>query len=313
MLCPIHGCRRSASLAPGTFTGGAVVFNITRDCPQCSRACRTPNSCASCGGGAAGCATPDSSSCGARLWAPEIHYVPEKAAAVPRSGGYFITYHMHCTGGGSGVLKSTSGTPIGPFAPLVGGIPGGDTSLFRDPADGKVHVISSGSCLNAAELSADMTRIVRSKCLSPECGGTDCSKTAIGFEGPFMYYHNATRTYFLSSSAFGNATQHGGPSSVYNSANPPPGSHYSSYMGSAKALAGPYTDGRGNDGSWLAVDSGGHNNYFVSKEGALFATLWYGSDPGRNTPATDADLVDTPSMVECEVASGRVVAKYPSA
>eukprot|EP01045_Picozoa_sp_COSAG04_P024419 COSAG04_NODE_3043_length_3243_cov_16.853082_3_plen_135_part_00 len=107
--------RSKTPLVPGSFVGGKVVFNLTRDCKFCGKAtasggCRAPNSCARCGGGdngAGGC-TPKTS-CGARVWAPELHHLPEKAADVPGSGGWFISYHFHCAGGGSGLLKSTTG------------------------------------------------------------------------------------------------------------------------------------------------------------------------------------------------------------
>ena len=95
----------------------------------------------------------------------------------------------------------------------------------------------------------------------------------------------------------------------------PQDSHYSAYMGSSPSFLGPYTDGRGNPGSWLAVDSGGHNAYFHSAEGQLFATLWYGSEPtsnsGSNLPDRDAGQVDRPSIVEVKLVDGRLVAPFP--
>ena len=291
---------RSKSLRPGSFVGGHVVFNVSRDCPHWPASCR----CVSCGGGKPG----------GRVWAPEVHYL-KKAADVPGSGGYFMSYHVHASGCGSGVLKSTSGHPFGPYTSLVEGVPGGDVSLFQDPATDNVYAVSSGRCINAALLSQDMRSIVNNTCISAECRD-ECSNTTIGFEGPFVLFHVGTQRYFLSSSAFGNATAHGGPGSMFNHGSSVPlDSHYSAYMGSSPSFLGPYTDARGHSGSWLAVDNGGHNSYFYSVEGKLFATLWYGSEPpdnsGRNLPARDAGQVDLPSIVEMKLVAGRLVAPFP--
>ena len=48
--------RSKTPLVPGSFVGGKVAFNLTRDCKFCGKAtasggCRAPNSCARCGGG----------------------------------------------------------------------------------------------------------------------------------------------------------------------------------------------------------------------------------------------------------------------
>ena len=302
--------RSKTPLVPGSFVGGGVAFNLTRDCKFCGAAtaaggCRVPNSCASCGAGPAkggGC-TPKKD-CGARVWAPELHYLANKAADVPGSGGWFISFHFHCAGGGSGLLKSTTGSPFGPFTDLVHGVPGGDTSLFQDPADGAVCTISSGRSLVASRLSRDMSSIVKQTTLSPECGVTPCEDIAIGFEGPYVLELNGT--YFLSSSAFGNAGAHGGPRSVFGGKSAPRDSHYSSFMGSAPSFLGPYTDGRGKPGSWLAVDSGGHNNYFTY-QGSIYGTLWYGSEPNGDVPSGARTLVNLPSVTRMRLVAGRLV------
>ena len=119
-------------------------------------------------------------------------------------------------------------------------------------------------------------------------------------------------TYFLSASAYGNITQHGGPKSPYNQASAAPDSHYSSYMGRASRFHGPYTNGQGQPGSWLAVDNGGHNNFFFTDingtDDRLFATVWYGSEPHNNTPPGAGELVDLPSVIEVQAKGGELVA-----
>ena len=98
---------RSKTLAPGSFTGGHVVYNISRDCSFCGPttlpgSCRQPNIPDQCNG--VGKDGKPGGHC-ALVWAPEFHHLPAKAADVPGSGGYFLTFHFHCSGGGSGVLS----------------------------------------------------------------------------------------------------------------------------------------------------------------------------------------------------------------
>ncbi len=306
--------RSKTPLHPGSYVGGKVVYNATRDCKFCgpvtaAGGCRVPNSCGMCGIGrnssAGGGCTPKKD-CGGRVWAPELHYLAEKAADVPGSGGWFISYHLHCAGGGSGVLRSTTASPFGPFTDLVEGVPGGDVTLFRDPADGAVYTISSGGSIVASRLSDDMSRIENKTTISAECGSKPCEHTTIGFEGPYIFYTNGT--YFLSSSAFGDKQHHGGPASVYNTNAAPRDSHYSSFIGRASSLLGPYTDGAGKRGSWLGLDYGGHNNYFTY-QGVIYGTVWYGSDPhhGADSTPEERELVNLPSVAKMRIVGGRLI------
>lgn len=257
-----------------------------------------------------GCKTADYTTCGAMLWAPEIHYLPSKAADVPGSGGYFLAFSAGMCGGGAGVLKSTTGTAFGPYAGLNHQVPGLDMSLFQDPKTNDVYGISVGPGIGdcagifASRLSQNMSVVDldNSFCLSKTRCAEDCSHTGIGFEGPFVVAEAGK--YFLSASGFGNGT--------FWTANPSTGKgiKYQAYMGVATTFRGPYTNGRNETGSWLAVENGGHNSYFRSPEdGALYSTLWYGSDPGNNTPEKYAGIVDLPSIVKCEVVEGRLVAE----
>ena len=306
--------RSRTPLVAGSFVGGGLVFNLTRDCKFCGPAtaaggCRAFNSCAQCGvyrnDSADGGCTPKTDDCGGRVWAPELHYLPGKAADLPGSGGWFISFHFHCAGGESGVLQSTSGTPFGPFTDLVHGVPGGDVTLFQDPKDGEVYTVSSGGALVASRLSRNMSAIVKQTKLSPECGAQNCEDSAIGFEGPYVLLVNGT--YYLSSSAFGNASQHGGPRSAFAKKGAPTDSHYSSYMGSAHTFLGPYTNGeQRKPGSWLALDSGGHNNYF-EHDGEIYGTVWYGSEPNGDVPPAYKGLTNLPSVAKMGLVNGRLV------
>jgi hypothetical protein len=149
-----------------------------------------------------------------------------------------------------------------------------------------------------------MSKIVEAKTISPVCGSIPCQHTAIGFEGPFALEVNGS--YFLSSSAFGNISAHGGPQSVFNGKAAPLDSHYSSYMGTASHFLGPYTNGADAPGSWLALDSGGHNNYF-EHEGDIWGTVWYGSEPNGHVPPQYKGLVNLPSVAKMRLVEGRLV------
>ena len=124
---------------------------------------------------------------------------------------------------------------------------------------------------------------------------------------PYMVHINDT--FFLSCSAFGNATQHGGPTSWYNSPSAPADSHYSSFMGrNSHSALGPFTNEHGEQGSWLAVDNGGHNNYFSGFDGQWYATLWYGSEPNNDAPSGDQPFIDLPCITKVRIEGGKLVA-----
>ena len=294
---------RSRTLLPGSVEpGGRVVYNVSRDCSWCSdepRGCRTPNTPEAC----------PAQNC-SRVWAPEFHFLPAKATEP--SGGYYLTFHFHCAGGGSGVLQSTTGEAFGPYADLLHGVSGGDVTLFTDPADGAVYTASSGSSISAARLSANLSSIVDTFELSGVCSA-DCSHTNIGFEGTQLVALGGA--YFLCASAYGNETAHGGPrwpaiaeetaaSNIY----------YSTYCGRADSIRGPFLDVSGDPGGWLSVPFGGHNTYFsgaAAASGRLFSTLWYGSS-ARDLPPQLVALVDLPSVVEVQLVGGRLVAAVNS-
>ena len=98
---------RSRTLAPGSFEGGKVVFNMTHDCPWCPKKCVTPNSCRywtttghdfRCGElrtspAPAGCKTGYDTRCGGMIWAPEFHYLPRKASPEPH-GCFWISSNI---------------------------------------------------------------------------------------------------------------------------------------------------------------------------------------------------------------------------
>ena len=80
------------------------------------------------------------------VWAPEIHYI---------KGNYWITYSMNYNG--TGILKSISGKPEGPYRDIkTDGSLGGDidSSLFED-TDGTVYYMTDG--YDIARMKPDMS------------------------------------------------------------------------------------------------------------------------------------------------------------
>ena len=112
----------------GCMSGGHVVYNISRDCGWCGptsliESCRLPNG-RECNAKGSDPRRTDGHC--ALVWAPEYHHLPKKAADVAGSGGHFLTFLFNCAGGGSGVLRSTTGHAFGPYTDLLHGVRGGD-------------------------------------------------------------------------------------------------------------------------------------------------------------------------------------------
>ena len=168
------------------------------------------------------------------IWAPEMHYF---------KGTYWIPYCVNYSG--TGILKSTSGKPEGPYVdikpdgPLTGEI---DASLFPDD-DGKVYFVFQNGKI--ARLKDDMTGLAEEpKLLRP------ANAPQVGFEGAFLF--KAHGRYYLSCADFTDGRYH-------------------CYVASAKNLRGPYGP------RYLAIPHGGHNMFFQDKTGNWWSTF-FGND-----------------------------------
>jgi len=168
------------------------------------------------------------------IWAPEIHYFNKT---------FWIAYCVNY--GGTGILKSTSGKPEGPYVdirkdgPLTGEI---DASLFQDD-DGKVYFVYQNGKI--ARLKDDMTGLAEEpQTLKPANAGQ------VGFEGAFLF--KANNRYYLSCADFGDGRYH-------------------CYVASSKNLLGPYGE------RYLAIPHGGHNMFFKDKGGNWWSTF-FGND-----------------------------------
>lgn len=177
------------------------------------------------------------------IWAPEIHYI---------HGNYWIAYCVNY--GGTGILKSVTGKPEGPYVdvhpegPLTPEI---DASLFEDD-DGKVYFLYQNGKI--ARMKEDMSGLAETpQLLHP------ADAEQVGFEGVYMFKANGR--YHLSCADF---TQ----------------GEYHCYSATADNIRGPYGK------RYLAVPHGGHNMFFRDKRGKWWSTF-FGNDanaPFRERP-----------------------------
>ena len=179
------------------------------------------------------------------IWAPEIHYL---------KGNYWIAYCVNWHG--TGVLRSTTGKPEGPYAdikpdgPLTGEI---DASLFQDD-DGAVYFVYQGGKI--ARMKDDMTGLAETpRLLKP------ANANHVGFEGAFLF--KAAGRYYLSCAEFDERK------------------YYNCMIAGSDKLLGPYGD------RYLAIPHGGHNMFFKDRDGRWWSTF-FGHDPAspvRERPA----------------------------
>jgi hypothetical protein len=179
------------------------------------------------------------------IWAPELHYF---------NNTFWIAYCINdtgiCKGGGTGILRSTSGKAEGPYVdvkpdgPLTGKI---DASLFRDD-DGKVYFVWQNGMI--ARMKEDMSGFAEEPRLLKPANAKE-----VGFEGAFLTKINGR--YHLIASVFGWKGL--------------PGYHCTA--ASAESIYGPYGD------AYLAIPHGGHNAIFKDAEDRLWSTF-FGNDAG---------------------------------
>ena len=197
------------------------------------------------------------------LWAPEIHY---------KKGTFWLTYSMpgwqvedhfeHC---GSGLLRSATGKPEGPYVDIWPDQPLGDeidASLFEDD-DGSLYFV--WHCGKIRKLKPDgsgpdgPTRLLALSVPDPDPGhhsnlcrmihGPD-SFNHIGYEGAFLL--KIGDTYILSGS------------DSYD------GGKYTCWIATSKSLYGPY------GARYPAIPFGGHNMFFQDKAGDWWSTIFNG-------------------------------------
>jgi xylan 1,4-beta-xylosidase len=196
------------------------------------------------------------------LWAPEIHYL---------KGTFWLTYSMPGWDGtartsGSGLLKSVSGKPEGPYMDMHPNARLGDeidASLFQAD-DGSVYFL--WHCGKIARLTSDMSALaepyhwLKTTTADPKprhhsslCAGIfgKGSFDHVGYEGAFMFKANGR--YYLSC-----AENFDG--------------RYSCAISTSTNIYGPYGP------RYEAIPHAGHNTFFKDKRGQWWSTF-FGSDP----------------------------------
>ncbi len=182
------------------------------------------------------------------IWAPEIHYI---------KGNFYLAYCVNY--GGTGVLRSTTRKPEGPYedikkdGPLTDRI---DASLFADD-DGKVYFLWQNGMI--ARMKDDMSGLAeKPRLLKPS------NAKHVGFEGAAMAKINGR--YHLICAEF----------------NKHPGQRtYDCMSAVADSIYGSY--GKAH----LAVPHGGHNVLFKDIKGQWWSTFFGNDDksPFRERPA----------------------------
>lgn len=217
------------------------------------------------------------------LWAPEIHYL---------KGTFWLTYSMPgwddtAATSGSGLLRSTTGKPEGPYVDIQPGARMGDeidASLFEDD-DGAVYFIWHSGKI--ARMKDDMSglaepyRWLKAGAADPAPGhhSSLCAKIFgpdsfdhVGYEGATIFKANGK--YHLAA-----AENFDG--------------HYHGMVADSDALLGPYGP------RYVAVPDGGHVTFFRDTAGKWWSTF-FGND-------AKAPLFQQPGIVPVEFDSaGRV-------
>jgi xylan 1,4-beta-xylosidase len=197
------------------------------------------------------------------LWAPEIHF---------KKGTFWLTYSMpgervgdHFENSGSGLLRSTTGKPEGPYVDISPNERLGDeidASLFEDD-DGALYFVwhcgkirklkpdfsgpaEPGRKLTLSTVDSDPTH---HSGLCPLIHGAN-SFDHIGYEGAFLF--KIGDTYLLSGSDH------------YD------GGKYTCWIATSKKLYGPYS------ARYPAIPHGGHNMFFKDKNGKWWSTIFNG-------------------------------------
>ncbi len=169
------------------------------------------------------------------IWAPEIHYI---------KSNFYIAYCVSY--GGTGILRSTTGKPAGPYrdvrpaGPLTPEI---DASLFVDDDEAVYLVFQNGKI---ARLKDDLSDLAEAPRLI-----VPANHKQVGFEGAFIFKTNGR--YYLSCAELND-------------------SGYHCMIATAPKLSGPWSN------RYLAIPDAGHNTFFRDKSGQWFSTIFGHSD-----------------------------------
>lgn len=213
------------------------------------------------------------------LWAPEIHFARKT---------FWLTYSMPGWDGtgktsGSGLLRSVTGKPEGPYQDMQPGERLGDeidASLFEDD-DGTMYFLWHSGKI--ARLKPDMSGLAEpyhwlkagARDENPRHHSRLCaaifgkgSDDHVGYEGMFLFKTNG-RYYFCCSEQFEG--------------------RYSCMVATSKNIYGPYSK------RYEAIQHGGHSTFFQDGKGQWWST--YFGPPWNERPAVVPIVIDTDGKI----------------
>lgn len=204
------------------------------------------------------------------IWAPEIHYLKDN---------FWITYSTSNVFG-SGLLKSKTGKPEGPYEDikkdghLVKGI---DATLFED-TDGSVWYIWGPGKMK--KMKPDMSGFMDEE---PPIYPKDASGKNVGYEGVNIFYKNGY--YYLMAAEWNSeGPNHGHIMRNTNQNRRAADGRYDCMVAISNQLAGPYNK------AYNALSHGGHNVIFEDFEDNIWATM-FGNDEAAAPFREQAALV----------------------
>ncbi|TFH49847.1 MAG: hypothetical protein E4G92_01185 [Bacteroidia bacterium] len=205
------------------------------------------------------------------VWAPEIHYL---------KGNFWITYTVS-NDYGSGLLRSTTGKPEGPYVdidPEKSLVPGIDATLFQDD-DGSVWYIWGPGKMK--KMKADMTGFADdNEPLFP----LDAAGRKVGYEGVNIYKKDGI--YYLMAAEWNSEGPDRGHILRNTNVNRRAADgRYDCMVAMAENISGPYSE------SYIALSHGGHNMIFDDFEGNIWATM-FGNDEAAAPFREQAALVN---------------------
>ncbi|MEN6578906.1 MAG: family 43 glycosylhydrolase [Phycisphaerales bacterium] len=197
---------------------------------------------------------------GCPLWAPEVHY---------KKGTFWLAYSMPTYTGefkdsGSGLLRSATGRPEGPYVDVSPNERLGDeidASLFED-SDGSVYFV--WHCGKIRRMKPDLSGPAepprKLKIAVPDPDPTHHSDLCPKIHGPNSFDHIGYEGVFLLK--IGDTYLLTG-SDAYEG-------KYTCWAATSKSLYGPYS------ARYPAIPHGGHNMFFQDKAGKWWSTIFNG-------------------------------------
>jgi len=219
------------------------------------------------------------------IWAPEIHFL---------KNNFWITYSISA-GYGSGLLRSTTGKPEGPYIdvakdkPLVSGI---DATLFEDK-DGCVWYIWGDGKMK--RMKSDMTGFENEE---PPIYPLDADGKKVGYEGVNVYSKKG-KYYLMAAEWNSEGPENGHLLRTTNENRRAADGRYDCMIAIADKLTGPYSK------SYIAIPHGGHNMIFDDFEGNTWATM-FGNDEAA------APFREQPAIVSMQIShDGKIIPLVP--